>query len=141
VFIFGEIFRMEGISPSLIRQGNKLYELSVKKRGQITATYFRDTYNIMPVRLSLLPKTFNLDVEEKKFFPHLYNRKENLRVRLPHLPPKEDYLCDAMKPKKRKEFIQWYEENKHEEFHLAEKLAEYCCSDVKILLWYFYKYR
>ena len=89
----------------------------------------------MPVPLAALPKTFNLGIEEKKFFPHLFNRTENLHVRLPHLPPKEDYLCNQMKPGTRIEFMKWYESNKDDEFQLKEKLAEYCCSDVEILLW------
>jgi len=89
----------------------------------------------MSVPLSALPKTFDLPIEEKQFFPHLYNRRENLPVHLPHLPPKEDYLYDSMKPSKRAEFLEWYESNNNEGFDLNEKLAEYCCSDVKILLW------
>jgi hypothetical protein len=44
--MFGEIFRMGGLKPEIIRQGNKLYEMSVSKKGQITPTVFRDTYVI-----------------------------------------------------------------------------------------------
>jgi len=40
-----------------------------------------------------------------------------------------------MKPSARTEFLRWYDEHKNDEFLLAEKLAEYCSGDVKILLW------
>ena len=89
----------------------------------------------MPVSLSNLPSTFALNIEDKKFFPHLFNRRENLLLRLPHLPPKEDYLCDNMKPNVRAEFLRWYEQNAGTEFVLSEQLAAYCLNDVKILLW------
>jgi len=88
----------------------------------------------MSVPLSAMPATFNLQIEEKKFFPHLYNKRENLSVLLPHLPPKEDYIYNSMKPSARIEFIRWYDQHQNDEFHLAEKLAEYCSGDVKILL-------
>ena len=89
----------------------------------------------MPVPLSSMPGTFNLQIEEKKYFPHLYNKRENLSVRLPYLPPKEDYIYNSMKPTARIEFLRWYDEHQNDEFLLAEKLAEYCSGDVKILLW------
>jgi hypothetical protein len=43
VLLYGEIFRLGGLKPSIIRQGNKLFEMSVEKKGQITKTVFRDT--------------------------------------------------------------------------------------------------
>ena len=33
---------MGGLKPKLIRQGNRLFEMSVKKPGHITHTIFRD---------------------------------------------------------------------------------------------------
>lgn len=43
VFVFGEIIRSGGLTPELIRQGNALLEMRVKKNGIITANTFRDT--------------------------------------------------------------------------------------------------
>ena len=88
----------------------------------------------MSIPLSAMPSTFNLQIEEKKFFPHLYNKRENLEILLPHLPPKEDYIFNSMKPKARAEFLSWYEQHQNDEFLLSEKLAEYCSGDVNILL-------
>jgi hypothetical protein len=89
----------------------------------------------MPVKLAELPSTFGLcDVEDKPFFPHLYNCDENLHHTLLGLPSKEDYLYRSFLPEKKKKFDVWYAENGNEPFTLSEALASYCCSDVKILL-------
>jgi hypothetical protein len=85
----------------------------------------------MPVALGELPKTFALkDVEDKPFFPHLYNKSCNLDTVLPHHPPKDDYIYKAMKPAKKEKFEAWYETVKEKPFCLKESLASYCCSDV-----------
>jgi hypothetical protein len=85
----------------------------------------------MPVKLEEMVKTFGLKgVEEKHFFPHLYNRTENLDVELPHLPQKDDYLYRSMMPKKKSNFDEWYESAKLNPFTLKEELASYCCADV-----------
>jgi hypothetical protein len=69
----------------------------------------------MPVPLDQMPSTFGLTgVEDKPFFPHLYNRTENLVVILPHLPQKDDYIYRAMKPGKKEAFDLWYEFYKFE---------------------------
>jgi hypothetical protein len=78
-----------------------------------------------------MPSTFGLTgVEDKPFFPHLYNRTENLDVVLPHLPQKDDYIYRAMKPGKKEAFDLWYDGAKNQSFCLKEELASYCCSDV-----------
>jgi hypothetical protein len=41
--VLGEIVRAGGLSPKIIRQGNTLLEMRVKKTGLITTTIFRDT--------------------------------------------------------------------------------------------------
>jgi hypothetical protein len=88
----------------------------------------------MPIPLGEMVKTFGLlGVEEKEFFPHLYNRDQNLDTILPHLPAKEDYLYRSMKPSKKDSFEAWYETVKNEPFSLSEALASYCCADVCVL--------
>ena len=132
VLVYGEIFRMgNGLKPTIVKQGNKLYEMAVRQVKDGNDTIFHDTYMIMPVALDQMVKTFNLEnVEEKHFFPHLYNRTENLDIVLPHLPPKEDYLHKHMKTGKKEAFERWYESAKNQVFCLKEQLASYCCSDV-----------
>jgi len=41
--IFNEIYQLGGLLPKLVRQGNKLFEMEVSKKGVITKTIFRDT--------------------------------------------------------------------------------------------------
>jgi len=78
--VFGEIFRLGGLIPKIIRRGNKLYEMEIRKPGIVTQLIFRDTLNHMPVRLSKLPATFNLPVKDKGHFPYLFNKEENLGI-------------------------------------------------------------
>ena len=51
-----------------------------------------------------------------------------------HLPPMDDYLPDGMSIAERKEFIEWYLENRKKPFYLPEKLYEYGSNDTEILL-------
>ena len=44
VLVFGEIFRLGGLRPNIVRQGNKLYEMVIEKRDVVNTTIFRDTY-------------------------------------------------------------------------------------------------
>lgn len=108
--------------------------LQVKKTEHLCHTIFKDTFNFMGVALSKLVPTFRLGITEKAFFPHLANRAANFGVHMKTLPPKEDYLADAMMPEARAEFDQFYEANYNTEFFLDEKLAEYCCSDTGIFV-------
>ena len=39
-----------------------------------------------------------------------------------------------MFPEKRNAFDAWYEENRHQQFHLRAELASYCMSDVRLLM-------
>jgi hypothetical protein len=84
----------------MIRNGNKLYELNVRgdKKKMITPTVFRDSYNLAPFALGKFVKAFGLSVEEKRHFPHFYNKEENYGITLPHLPPLVDYSPDTKKP-------------------------------------------
>uniref|UniRef100_A0A1I8B0R1 DNA-directed DNA polymerase n=1 Tax=Meloidogyne hapla TaxID=6305 RepID=A0A1I8B0R1_MELHA len=99
IMTFREIF-VKGIVPSIIRRGNKLYELRVSKTQTSGEIIFRDSYNICPVALGQLVGAFDLQVQEKQFFPHLANNPKNYDITLPRLPPKSDYLYgEISKPK------------------------------------------
>ncbi|KAH7697592.1 hypothetical protein AAVH_35324, partial [Aphelenchoides avenae] len=136
ILILKEIYRRQGLAPSVIQTGNKLYEIDVPlKKGIVARTTFRDSYNLMSRPLGDLVEAFQLGIEEKQFFPHLYNKacNYNASARRTELPPLEDYCPLGMKPGKYQKFVKWYEENRHTDFYLPEKLLEYCLSDVEIL--------
>ena len=90
--------------------------------------------NFIPVALEKFPKTFDLQDQSKPFFPHLFNTNTNINSpALAHLPPKADYRYQSMRVEKRREFLQWYAENRDMPFSLREQLPRYCMSDVRIL--------
>nr|CAD2209479.1 unnamed protein product [Meloidogyne enterolobii] len=132
IMVFKEIY-MNGVAPSIIRRGNKLYELKIPRNNKCNEVIFRDSYNLCPVALGKLIGAFGLQVTEKQFFPHLANISANYGRTLQQLPPKSDYLYEGMSPAKQNEFIKWYKEEKNNQFCLDEALAEYCTNDVQIL--------
>ncbi|KAL3107544.1 hypothetical protein niasHT_014004 [Heterodera trifolii] len=135
VLIYGEMLRM-GIRPVLIRQGNHLLEMKAQKRGIITTTIFRDSYKLIPIKLANFVKTFGLEidgVENKKYFPHKFNKAVNYGTVLEALPPIEDYFPGGLFPAERQKFEQWYTENRNRRFELCEVIADYCKTDVQIL--------
>ncbi|KAL3070960.1 hypothetical protein niasHT_040116 [Heterodera trifolii] len=135
VLIYGEMLRM-GIRPVLIRQGNHLLEMKAQKRGVITTTIFRDSYKLIPIKLANFVKTFGLEidgVENKKYFPHKFNKAANYGTVLETLPPIEDYFPGGLFPAERQKFEQWYTENRNTRFELCEVIADYCKTDVQIL--------
>ncbi|KAL3099141.1 hypothetical protein niasHS_001758 [Heterodera schachtii] len=125
-----------GVRPKLVRQGNHLLEMSTSKRGTITRTVFRDSYKLIPIKLASFVKTFGLSiegVENKKYFPHGFNKAENYGNVLDNLPPIESYNPGSMLPDDKKALESWYEENRENRFDLREVIADYCKTDVQIL--------
>ena len=90
-----------------------------------------DSLNFLPMPLAKLPKSFDLKELKKGFFPHFYNTIEN--EVLPSLPYIKYYDLDSMSKERRKEFMQWYRENKNKPFNFQEEMKEYCISDVDTL--------
>lgn len=123
VLVFRELFTV-GIKPTMIRKGNRMYEMVAKRRiGQNRGVgkadiIFRDFFNLVPTSLAALVPTFGLDVEEKPYFPHFANKPQNYGKLI--LPTKDDYLADGMMPEKRKIFDKWYEKHGSEPFLLDE---------------------
>ncbi|KAL3111279.1 hypothetical protein niasHT_013321 [Heterodera trifolii] len=135
VLIYGEMLRM-GVRPELIRQGNHLLEMKARKTGVYTTTVFRDSYKLIPIKLANFVKTFGLEIEEvdnKKYFPHKFNKAKNYGTVLDTLPPMEDYYPGGLFPAEREKFEQWYAENRETGFELNEVIADYCKTDVQIL--------
>jgi hypothetical protein len=88
----------------------------------------------MPVKLAALIKAFGLNIIDKQYFPHLFNKPANYNNVLPHLPPCNDYFPKNMKAGEKKKFMEWHNANFNTAFDLKEKLPEYCCNDVNILI-------
>ena len=130
--LFGEFVKL-GLNPYLVRQGNKLYEMTVAKTETSSELIFRDSYNYVSQPLNSLVKAFDLPVEPKMFFPHMYNLEKNYNTILTHLPPKDDYLYKSKKPKDKESFEKWYDEHYNDGFNFNEVIAEYCVNDVEIL--------
>jgi hypothetical protein len=85
-----------GRCPETSMQGLKLFQFKVREDKKYSNLIFRDSYLLMGVPLADLPSTFQLDVQAKMHFPHMFNRPENYELQLHHLPPIGDY-CPSMK--------------------------------------------
>ncbi|KAL3075565.1 hypothetical protein niasHT_036585 [Heterodera trifolii] len=120
VLIFGEMLRM-GVRPDLVRQGNHLLEMKAHKKGAITTTIFRDSYKPIPLKLASFVKTFGLNingVENKKYFPHKFNKAANYGNVLDTLPPLEDYSPGSHFPEERMKLEKWHADNINTRFDL-----------------------
>uniref|UniRef100_A0A183CML4 DNA-directed DNA polymerase n=1 Tax=Globodera pallida TaxID=36090 RepID=A0A183CML4_GLOPA len=132
-FVFNYLCRA-GKSPMPLINGLKIYEFTVQNSKKHSMLIWRDSCLLMPVKLETMKATFNLDCEDKPFFPYYYNKKENYNTHLPHLPPMEDYSPGSMKKEKFDKFEKWYNANKETPFYLPEELKNYCQNDTEILL-------
>uniref|UniRef100_A0A183BUW9 DNA-directed DNA polymerase n=1 Tax=Globodera pallida TaxID=36090 RepID=A0A183BUW9_GLOPA len=124
-----------GTKTNMLMADLKIYEI---KAGKVC---FRDFWMLSQNRLADLPMTLELDIPAKLYFPHKYNRNENFGIRLPHLPPFEDYGPPGMKENDYEKFEKWYSENYETEFELGEQLRIYCENDVEILMSAVLKFR
>lgn len=131
--VLGQLYREDGLIPQVIRNGNKLYEITVSKPRVVAETFFRDSFNLMPQALAALVDAYALKVNDKPFFPHMYNRSGNYRVRLDHLPDRHYYCPESFSKDKLEKFETWYQQNYNTPFYLPDKLKEYCRNDVEIL--------
>nr|CAD2200857.1 unnamed protein product [Meloidogyne enterolobii] len=134
--LLGELIRHFGLEPSIVRTGNKLYEVLIKKKNGICPYIsFRDSFNWMMLKLEQLPKALGLNIDEggKSFFPHGWNYNKNMNLRLDGLPPKKYYYPESMGKERREKFEEWYKLNMNQPFCLREQIVEYCEQDVRIL--------
>ena len=82
VIVFRELYAKR-LTPTMIRRGNKLYEMRVPKVKKMVTVQgrqvlhesaeviFRDSFNILPVALGQLVGGFGLQTQEKPWFPHM----------------------------------------------------------------------
>ena len=114
----------------VIFSGSKIMYMYVQSLGM----KLLDSLNFLPMPLAKLPKSFGLEEKKKGFFPHFFNTKENQNAELSSLPDINYYDPDSMSKERRKDFLNWYEENKNLSFDFQKEMKEYCISDVDILL-------
>lgn len=144
-FVLGAIYEHGNLCPRLIKQGEKLYQIKIPMRkGCTPLTIFRDTFNLMQRKLSELPSTLGLSVEDKGWFPYGYNKNENMHIERDNLPPRLDYKPGSKSEKDEFAFNHWYYANavvKKTPFCLKDELKAYCMNDVEILAHAVVKFR
>jgi hypothetical protein len=84
--------------------------------------------------LAKFPKTFDLEETHKRYFPHLFNKKENQNYVGP-IPCEPYYNVNEMGPKNREDFQKWHKEQRDNNVVLdfVKEFTAYCRSDVDIL--------
>lgn len=137
--LFSHLVEKEGHIPTnVIWRGSKILGMGVfmdvSKKRQHTGIVFRDSLCHILAPLSAFPKIFGLDESryKKGFFPYLFNTPEHQTYVGP-IPAIHYFQPDLMSPAKRREFIQWYDEQQHTTYHFRHELETYCQSDVCIL--------
>jgi hypothetical protein len=95
---------------------------------------FRDSLLHFATSLENLPKIFGLDENQfaKGFFPYKFSVPANQAYVGP-IPSIQMFSVDMMSSTKRKQFLQWYEEQRNVEYDFRKELERYCISDVDIL--------
>uniref|UniRef100_A0A183CI53 DNA-directed DNA polymerase n=1 Tax=Globodera pallida TaxID=36090 RepID=A0A183CI53_GLOPA len=122
------------IKPILVKEEKDIYRIVVWDSETSQDKTYKGEQKEHVINYISARATFNLDCEDKPFFPYYYNKKENYNTHLPHLPPMEDYSPGSMKKEKFDKFEKWYNENKETPFYLPEELKNYCRNDTEILL-------
>lgn len=116
--------------PDVLMNGTRILQI---KYGKFK---FVDTLNFIPMKLSMLPKAFDLgEGIGKGYFPHYFNTKVNEGATECEWPSMEMYGVDRMSLDDRTEFEMWYhaERAKGEKFNFERELERYCRADVDIL--------
>ena len=115
--------------PKVIFAGSKIMSMSVDKFNMKII----DSLNFLGVKLSALPKMFNLTEMHKGYFCHFFNTEANADYLGP-LPAPKYYGPDQMSTSERAAFYRWYEERNKTTFYMRYELLAYCRNDVDILL-------
>jgi hypothetical protein len=116
---------------NIILAGTKIMYMEIK------SVKFIDSLNHFQCRLEDVPGTFGLDEKQfkKGFYPYIFNTKKNWEY-CGGIPDIKYFEPDAMKEKKRHEFLKWWYDKKKSNYIWCHKkeTQEYCISDVDILL-------
>lgn len=105
-------------------------KIQVIKHSNITIL---DSLNFFSCKLSDLPGMFQLNCENKGYFPHFFN-KQNHWDYVGELPPTSEYGCDTIKIEERLVFLNWHAQQVQENtlFNFKEEIKNYCIQDVNI---------
>ncbi|XP_048015433.1 uncharacterized protein LOC125247925 [Megalobrama amblycephala] len=91
-----------------------------------------DSFSFLPMGLAKTTSAFDLDIDEKGFFPHHFNRPENVNYVGPY-PSKHFYGYNTMSNSDRERFDEWYNSVQNKIFDFRNELGIYCRNDVIIL--------
>ena len=138
-WILKEALKCQLKSFNIIMNGTKIMKIDIAN------VRFLDSLLLFQRPLADLPAMFDLNDEEKGFFPYFYNTLENQSApnRLISTIDKETYGYQQMSVKKAKKFDEWYKIQCESNviFDLKEDMKIYCRQDVNILLSSIMKFR
>ena len=117
-----------GLAREVIYRGSRIVMAYIKPFG----IKLMDSLNFLPGALATLPESWDLKERCKGYFPHKANIEKYQKYVGPMLPS-HFYGPDQMSTKGRKDFMEWYNQQKDREFHFQNELLAYCISDVHIL--------
>ena len=136
-FIFDYLVKKMSKPPDqIIMVGCKIMYMHV---GNDLNLRFLDSVNFLPMALSKIPKSFDLEALQKGYFPHLLNTLENMEKGYvcDKVPPVEYFDPDSMTEPAKEEFMKWYRKEESrldgKKYDLREEMLKYCISDVDIL--------
>ena len=125
-----QYLREEGVSYDVIMRGAKTQRLKVPMFN----IEFIDSLNFIPIKFANFPKTFGIEELAKRYFPNLFNKKENENYVGP-IPSTPYYNPNGMNPKDKETFLTWHQGMRGRDcvFNFEEEIVRYCRSDVNIL--------
>ena len=128
VFIIKQLFDMNVKVSKVLMTGQKILYFEC---GQLK---FKDSMSFLNMPLESFTKTFGLTELKKGYFPHKFNREENLNYE-GLIPDLKYYETACMNTKKKEAVEKWHAEEmlKGESWNFKKELLEYCKSDVKLL--------
>jgi len=92
---------------------------------------FLDSISFMPMALRKLPEVFGLSAT-KSWYPHPFNTRANLNY-VGSIPDMTQYGVAETGESERREFVSWYDAQKHKVFDNRRVLEQYCQDDVTAL--------
>ena len=128
VFIIKQLYDMNLKVSKVLMTGQKILYFEC---GHLK---FKDSMSFLNMPLENFTKTFGLTELKKGYFPHKFNREENLNYE-GLIPDLKYYETECMNTKKKEAVEKWHGEEvlKGESWKLKKELLEYCQSDVKLL--------
>ncbi|MES9882603.1 MAG: DNA polymerase [Sedimenticola sp.] len=131
IFILDYLLQQSMRPNKIIYSGCKIMYMEVQRGLNIRIL---DSLNFLPMKLSALPKAFDLEELQKGYFPHLFNTWGNQSYVGPY-PDTQYYGADSMNREDREAFLQWHSQKLEEgaEFNFRQEIEAYCRSDVDIL--------